>query len=99
MGLSVSYDRILQIENQLEIFVCELTKEITLVCPVHLRHGLFTSGALDNLVHNSSSTTAKDSFHGTGISVFQFPSESNDGYQQDIVTLPSAKKPRILTHK
>ena len=33
-----------------------------------LRRGLFTAGALDNLDHNSSSTTAKDSFHGTGIS-------------------------------
>ena len=90
MGHSMSYDRILQLENQLATSVCELTKEIGLVCPVHLRHGLFTTGALDNLDHNPSCTTAKDSFHGTGISLFQFPTESNEGYPQDIVTLPSA---------
>ena len=59
MGLSVSYDRILQLENQLAISVCEFTKEIGLVCPIQLRHGLFTVGALDNLDHNPSSTTAK----------------------------------------
>ena len=89
MGLSVSYDRILQLENQLATPVCELIKEIGLVCPVHLRHGLFTTGALDNLDHNPSGTTAKDSFHGMCISLFHFPSGSNEGYPQDIVTLPS----------
>ena len=41
--------------------------------PTQLRHGLFTAGALDNLDHNPSSTTAKDSFHGTGISFFSTP--------------------------
>ncbi len=35
--------------------------------------GLFTVGALDNIDHNQSSTTAVSSFHGTGISLFQFP--------------------------
>ena len=89
MGLSVSYDRILQLENQLATSVCEFTKEIGLVCPIQLHHGLFIVGALDNLDHNPSSTTAKDSFHGTGISLFQLPTVSNEGYQQSIITLPS----------
>ena len=31
-----------------------------------MRKGLFTVGALDNLDHNPSSSTGKDSFHGTG---------------------------------
>ena len=84
MGLSVSYDRILQLENQLAT-----SQEIGLVCPIQLCHGLFTVGALDNLDHNPSSTTAKDSFHGTGISLFQLPTVSNEGYQQSIITLPS----------
>ena len=89
LGLSVSYDRILQLENQLATSICEVTKEIGLVCPIHLCHGLFTIGALDNLDHNPSSTTAQDSFHGTGISLFQFPTESNKGCLQDIATLLS----------
>ena len=49
MGLNVSYDRILQLENQLATSVCEITKEIGLVCPIQLRHVFFTVGALDNL--------------------------------------------------
>ena len=68
----MSYDRVLQVENQLATGVCQHVAEIGLVCPRQLRHGLFTIGALDNLDHNPSSTTATDSFHGTGISLFQF---------------------------
>ena len=42
-------------------------------------------GALDNFDHNPSSTTAKDSFRGTGISLFQFLSEVNKGTPQAAV--------------
>ncbi len=47
-------------------------------------HRLFTVGALDNLDHNPSSTTAKDAFHGTAMSLFQFYTESNGGQLQKI---------------
>ena len=67
LGLSVSYNRVLQVENQMAIAVCEDIKNKGIVCPAQLRKGLFTVGALDNLDHNPSSTTAKGSFHGTGI--------------------------------
>ena len=50
-GLSVSYDMILQTENQLAT-VCQFTEEIGLVCPSQMRPGDFTVGALDNLDHN-----------------------------------------------
>ena len=33
--------------------------------------GLFTTAAVDNIDHNPSFTTARDSFHGTRISLFQ----------------------------
>jgi len=36
-------------------------------------------GALDNVDHNPSSTTSVSSFHGTGISIFQFPTERVPG--------------------
>ena len=73
LGLSVSYDRVLQLESQLATAVCENFQDKGTVVPAQLRHGLFTVGAFDNLDHNPSSTTAKGSFHGTGISLFQFP--------------------------
>ncbi len=65
--------------------------EIGLV-PSQLRHGLFTVGALDNLDHNPSSTTAKDSFHGTGINLFQFPTKLNTGSPQVTVELLTTAK-------
>ena len=58
--------------------------------PTQLRRGLFTAGALDNLDHNPSSTTAKDSFHGTGISLFQFPTSSSLGENQNDIKLALA---------
>ena len=40
---------------------------------------LFTTAAVDNIDHNPTSRTAQDSFHGTGISLFQHPSAENPG--------------------
>ncbi len=87
MGLSVSYDRVLDLQIQMDSSLCQHINEIGLVCPYHLKYGLFTVGAIDNLDHNLSSTTAKDSFHGTGISLFQFPTKLNPGTPQEIASL------------
>ena len=57
----------------------------------------FTVGALDNIDYNPSSTTAQGSFHGTGISLFQFPSSSVDGTQsRPPITLPPGKPDRNI---
>ena len=88
LGISVSYDRVLQLENQLATAVCENFQTKGVVVPAQLRHGVFTIGALDNLDHNPSSTTAKGSFHGTGISLFQCPRYSDCEGKQDEIRLP-----------
>ena len=68
-----------------------------MVCPLDLNCGLFTVGALDNIDYNPSSTTAQGSFHGTGISLFQFPSRSVDGTQsRPPITLPPGKPDRNI---
>ena len=61
LGLSVSYDRILELEKQIASSCCEQTNEIGLVCPRQLKHGLFTAGALDNLDHNPSRAECRKS--------------------------------------
>ena len=53
------------------------------VCPSVLRKGLFTIDALDNIDLNPSSTTAKSSFHGAGISLFQHPTDSEEGNNEN----------------
>ena len=66
-------------------------------CPLNLNCGLFTVGALDNIDYNLSSTTGQRSFHGTGISLFQFPSSSVDGTQsRSPITLPPGKPDRNI---
>lgn len=82
LGLSVCYDRVLHLESHLATAVCEDSKRKGAVSPTQLHFQLFTVGSLDNIDHNPSSTTAKSSFHGTGISLFQFPTKSNGGQLQ-----------------
>lgn len=90
MGMSVSYDRVLEIENSLATAVCKRFEKESLVCPANLRNGLVTVGALDNIDYNPSSTTAQGSFHGTGISIFQLPSHDHSGIVRDPIVIEDA---------
>ena len=40
----------------------------SVVCPTKIRSNVFTTFAVDNIDHNPSSYSAKDSWHGTAIS-------------------------------
>lgn len=71
LGMRVSYDRLLQVSADIANGVCQRFKLEDVVCPPKMRKGLFTIAAVDNIDHNPSSGTAKDSFHGTGISLIQ----------------------------
>ncbi len=79
IGISVSYTRVTQVENSIALSMCKQFETDGVVCPSNLRNGLFTAGAMDNLDHNPSSTTAESSFHGTGISIIQFPTSDFEG--------------------
>lgn len=79
LGLSISYRRVMEISTSLGNRVCEQYIRDQTVCPPNLREALFTTAAVDNIDHNLSSTTATDSFHGTGISLFQHPSSPTSG--------------------
>jgi hypothetical protein len=79
LGLCISYNRVLDISTDLGNKVCHQYAVEKAVCPPNLRSGLFTTAAVDNIDHNPSSTSAHDSFHGTGISLFQHPSRVNSG--------------------
>lgn len=79
MGISISYKRVKSITSNLCSLVIKTGEEEGLFCPRNLKKGIFTMGAYDNIDHNPSSTTAKESFHGTSMSIFQTPTESNLG--------------------
>ena len=59
MGISVSYDWVMQIEERLSTAICKRFENDGAVAPTILRKGLFTVGALDNLYRNPSSTMSK----------------------------------------
>ena len=87
LGISVSYKRVTEVENSLASALCTIFEDDDVVCPSQLRKNLFTVGALDNIDHNLTSTTAQCSFDG--ISVFQFPTVHNSGICRDpIVIVP-----------
>ena len=78
-GLSVSYDRVLEISAQLGDAAVSRYEEEGVVCPLVLRKRIFTTAAMDNIDHNSTATRATTSFHGTSISLFQYPTLDNKG--------------------
>ena len=91
MRISVSYDRDMELEDWIATSVCERFEEDGVVVPACLRKGLFTVGALDNLDHNPSSIIAVNAFHGTGTSLFQFPTKADPGESRPPVAIPPSR--------
>ena len=79
LGISVSYDRVLNVSADLGNLLSNQFEATGIVCPASLRKNVFTTMAVDNIDHNPSSATAADSFHGTAISVVQHPSTVGEG--------------------
>ncbi len=99
--LSASYKRVLTIEIGYAQATAERARaNADIVCPSNLRHKIFTVAALDNLDHNPTSRTATSSFHGTGISMFQFPTVENPGLDQEPMEInfhrPASRKGPML---
>ena len=78
-GMSISYDRVLEISAQLGDATVSKYVEEGVVCPPVLRKGLFTTAVID---HNPSATTATTSFHGTSVSVFRHPTKESMGEER-----------------
>ena len=87
LGMCVSYDRFLKLTSDISNGVCNQFTLAGVVCPLKLRSGLFTTAAVDNIYYNPSSATAKDSFHGTGISLIQHPSHEFEGGDRGVLVI------------
>lgn len=87
LGLCVSYDRFLQVTSDIANGVCQQFTVDDIVCPSKMRRGLFTTAAVDNIDYNPSSATAKDSFHGTGISLMQLPTHQFAGHDRGVLVI------------
>ncbi|RXN31429.1 hypothetical protein ROHU_004760 [Labeo rohita] len=94
-GLSIPYNRVLDISAQLGDAVVNRYIEEGLVCPPKLRKGLFCTSAMDNIDHNPSSTTATSSFHGTSISIFQHTSSENQGEVREPIVIKNSSVKKV----
>ena len=83
LGLCSSYSRIRQVTTAMANSVCSQFETENIVCPPQLYTDLFTTGAVDNIDHNTSSRNAKDSFHGTAISLTQHPTTETAGIKRN----------------
>ena len=95
-GISISYDRVLEVSAQLGDAAVSKYVEDGMVCPPDLRRGLFTTAAMDNIDHNPTATTATSSFHGTSISIFQHPTTDSEGEKREPLQLGDKKTKTAL---
>ena len=79
LSLSISYDRVLRISNELGNQVCQQYRNDGVICPLRLKLGITTLIKMDNIDVDTQSTTATGSLHGTGISLSQNISPNNPG--------------------
>ena len=96
LGLCISYHRLMKLTADMANGVCNKFREEQIVCPSKLRKELFTTMAMDNIDHNLSSTTAQDSFHGTGISVIQHPTTNNHGQERPPIEIDTSSLKKTI---
>ncbi len=98
LGVSITYDRVLHLSAQLGETVIQQYHKERVVCLPSMRGGVFTTAAVDNIDHNPSSTTSKQSFYGTGISLFQHPAFSGQGVDHSIAIVGGSARQKTVCH-
>ena len=82
LGICVPYSRILVITNEIGGQLLQQYEKDHIFLPKLLRKELFTVITKDNIELNAPSTTAEQHYHGTCISVLQFPTKFHPGIVQ-----------------
>ena len=85
LGMRISYDCVLRLSPQMGSSAYDQFYRDRVACPPKLRGNVFTTGAVDKIDHDPSSTTSKKYFHGTGISLLQHPTFIGKGVDRNIV--------------
>ncbi|KAH3748991.1 hypothetical protein DPMN_183480 [Dreissena polymorpha] len=97
-GLSVSYDRVLNVSSSVANAVISMYEDSGVVCPPVVKENGFITGNLDNIDHNPTSVTSKVSFHGTAISLTQHHSQvqSENQILQNYLLNESIVKSKVI---
>ena len=78
-GLSISYNRLLDVTKDMASRMLAQYEHDGVFIPRNLLKNVFTIFAKDNIDSNARSTTATKHYHGTSLSIFQFPTTDNPG--------------------
>ena len=70
-GMSITYNRVLEILQIISNQVCVKYKKRGIVCPSQLQYHVFITAAIDNVDRNLIFARAQSSFHGITISILQ----------------------------
>ena len=95
-GLCISYDRVMQLSADMANKVIAQYQLEGVVCPPKLKSGLFVTSQQDNVDHNLTSTSAKESFHGTALSLTCHVTTNNLGKAGGIAENILVPKQRII---
>ena len=83
-GMSISYDKALQISAQLGDATVSKHVEEGVVCPPVLRKGLFTTAVMDNIDHSLLQPLLLP-LSMVPVSVFEYPAANNHGEERQLV--------------
>ena len=85
LGISISYDRILYICNNISLNMLKKYEKDGVFVSGNLTRGTFTVIAKDNIDLNARSTKVKHHFHGISMTAMQFPSTERPGFEQQVL--------------
>ena len=97
LGLSVSYDRVMDIKVLVAHAVCKRHAEDGVVLPTNVRRSLFTTHDVDNLDSSKTGNLSRGDFHGTCITVTNHLSKENSGIRRQPIKLDhnTKSKPKL----
>ena len=96
LGLSVSYDRVMDVKVLVAHAVCKRHAENGVVLPTNGRRSVFTTHDVDNLDSNKTGNLSRGDFHWTCITVTNHLSKENSGIRRPQI-IPS-KNPSYLIY-
>ena len=94
LGLCISYSRVIDISTCCGQSMIDRFNDENVVCPSKAKSGVTTGGMIDNIDANFKSRLSLDSFHGTAISLVQFPTVDNPGEARRKTCIDTARKPQ-----
>lgn len=91
-GISVSYNRIMEVKRSVARAVCARHTQDGVVLPTNSRLNVFTTHNVDNIDSKAKGNFSLDEFHGYALSVTNHLSHKNPGVKRTPIKLDPSDK-------